>query len=290
MPEFDFNFDLSAIATGAVKVLIIVLVTWAILWLIRKAVRKMIAARIPRIREESDVQVAARSDTLSGVVNRAITAIGWFVAFMMILGVFGINIAPIIAAVGVAAIGVAFAAQNIIRDFFHGFFIVMEDWFRVGEVATCAGETGVVVDMGLRRTTLRDLNGTMHVIPNGKIEQASNMARDWARINLDVSVGYGENLDRVFAVANDVCRKFKDDPKWAEDMTTTPEVVRVNNLGDSGIEIKILGDTRPMKQWALMGELRKRIKERFDEEGIEIPWPHTKVYFGNALPDTASQN
>ena len=290
MPEFDFNFDLSAIATGAVKVLIIVLVTWAILWLIKKAVRKMIAARIPRIREESDVQVAARSDTLSGVVNRAITAIGWFVAFMMILGVFGINIAPIIAAVGVAAIGVAFAAQNIIRDFFHGFFIVMEDWFRVGEVATCAGETGVVVDMGLRRTTLRDLNGTMHVIPNGKIEQASNMARDWARINLDVSVGYGENLDRVFEVANDVCRKFKDDPKWGEDMLTTPEVERVNNLGDSGIEIKILGDTKPMKQWALMGELRKRIKERFDEEGIEIPWPHTKVYFGNALPGSTSQN
>jgi small-conductance mechanosensitive channel len=284
MPEFDFNFDLSALATGAVKVLVIVLVTWVILWLIKKAVRRIIAARIPRIREESDLQVAARSDTLSGVVNRVISVIAWFVAFMMILSVFGINVAPIIAAVGVAGIGVAFAAQNIIRDFFHGFFIVMEDWFRVGEVATCAGESGVVVDISLRRTTLRDLNGSMHVIPNGKIEQASNMSRDWARINLDISVGYGENLNRVFEVANDVCKKFKDDPKWGEDMITTPEVARVNNLGDSGIEIKILGDTKPMKQWALMGELRKRIKERFDEEGIEIPWPHTKLYFGNALP------
>jgi len=284
MPDFGFNFELSALATGAVKVLIIVLVTWVILWIVKKAVRRVIGARIPRIREESDTQVASRSDTLSGVVNRVISAIAWFVAFMMILSVFGINIAPIIAAVGVASIGVAFAAQNIIRDFFHGFFIVMEDWFRVGEVATCAGASGVVVDMGLRRTTLRDLDGSMHVIPNGKIEQASNMSRDWARINLDVSVGYGENLDRVFEVANDICRKLKDDPKWGEDMITTPEVARVNNLGDSGIEIKILGDTRPMKQWALMGELRKRIKERFDEEGIEIPWPHTKLYFGNALP------
>ena len=290
MPEFDFNFELSTLVTGAVKVLIIVLATWAILWLIRRAVRSVIASRIPRFREESDAQAASRSETLSGVVNRVISAIAWFVAFMMILSVFGINVAPIIAAVGVAGIAVGFAAQHIIRDYLHGFFIVMEDWFRVDEVATCAGETGVVVDMGLRRTTLRDVNGTMHVIPNRKIDQASNLARDWARINLDVSVGYGENIDRVFEVANDICRKFKDDPKWGEDMITTPEVVRVNNLGDSGIEIKILGDTKPMKQWALMGELRKRIKERFDEEGIEIPWPHTKVYFGNALPGSASRN
>ena len=158
----------------------------------------------------------------------------------------------------------------------------MEDWFRVGEVATCSGQTGVVDSMGLRRTVLRDLNGTMHVIPNSKIDQTSNMAREWARINLDISVGYNENLDKVFQVLTDVCTKFKDDPEWGINMLTTPEAVRVNNLGDSGIEIKIIGDTKPMQQWALMGELRKRIKERFDEEGIEIPWPHTKVYFGNS--------
>jgi small conductance mechanosensitive channel len=137
--------------------------------------------------------------------------------------------------------------------------------------------------MGLRVTVLRDLNGTMHVIPNSKIDQTSNMAREWARINFDISVGYNENLDKVFQVLNDVCMKFKEDSEWSEHMLTTPEVVRVNNLGDSGIEIKIMGDTKPMQQFALMGELRKRIKERFDEEGIEIPWPHTKVYFGNTL-------
>jgi small-conductance mechanosensitive channel len=283
MPDFDFNFELSTIVTGAVKVLIIVAVTWIFLWLVKKAVRKLITARIPRIREESEEQVSSRSETLASVVNRVISFIAWFIAFMMILTVFGINVAPIIAAIGLAGLAVGFAAQNIIRDYLHGFFIVMEDWFRVGEVATCSGQTGVVDSMGLRLTVLRDLNGTMHVIPNSKIDQTSNMAREWARINLDISVGYNENLDKVFQVLNDVCMKFKEDSEWSEHMLTTPEVVRVNNLGDSGIEIKVLGDTKPMQQWALMGELRKRIKERFDEEGIEIPWPHTKVYFGNTL-------
>ena len=282
MPDFDFNFELSAVVTGAVKVLVIVLVTWVLLWLIKKAVRRLINARIPRIREESEEQLSSRSETLAGVINRVIAFIAWFIAFMMILTVFGINVAPIIAAIGVAGIAVGFAAQNIIRDYFHGFFIIMEDWFRVGEVAICSGQTGVVDSMGLRRTVLRDLNGTMHVIPNSKIDQTSNMAREWARINLDISVGYGENLDKVFQVLNDVCAKFKDDPEWGSNMLTIPEAVRVNNLGDSGIEIKIMGDTKPMQQWALMGELRKRIKERFDEEGIEIPWSHTKVYFGNS--------
>ena len=283
MPDFNFNFELSTIVTGAVQVLIIVAVTWILLWLVKKAVRKLINARIPRIREESEEQLSSRAETLASVVNRVISFITWFIAFMMILTVFGINVAPIIAAIGLAGLAVGFAAQNIIRDYFHGFFIIMEDWFRVGEVATCSGQTGVVESMGLRLTVLRDLNGTMHVIPNSKIDQASNMAREWARINLDISVGYNENLDRVFQVVNDVCTKFKEDSEWSEHMLTTPEVVRVNNLGDSGIEIKVMGDTKPMQQWALMGELRKRIKERFDEEGIEIPWPHTKVYFGNTL-------
>lgn len=283
MPDFEFNFELSGLATGAVKVLIIVIITLVLLWIIKKAIRKLITARIPRIREESTEQLSSRSETLAGVINRTISFIVWLIVGMMILSVFGINTAPIIAAVGLAGLAVGFAAQNIIRDYFHGFFIVMEDWFRVGEIATCSGETGLIVDMGLRRTTLRDLNGTMHVIPNGKIEQTSNHARDWSRINLDISVGYSENLDRVIQVINEVCQQFKEDTDWGSELLTIPKVERVNDLGDSGIDIKILGDTKPGKQFALMGELRKRVKDRFDSEGIEIPWPHTKVYFGNTL-------
>jgi small conductance mechanosensitive channel len=163
----------------------------------------------------------------------------------------------------------------------------MEDWYRVGEIATVAGITGVVVDMNLRRTTLRDLDGTMHVIPNSKIDLASNRARDWARINLNIGVAYKENVNDVWRLVDEICQEFKDDPTWGPDMLTTPAVVRVDDLGDSGVELKILGDTKPGQQFALMGELRKRIKNRFDQEGIEIPWPHTMVYFGN-VPEKAS--
>jgi small-conductance mechanosensitive channel len=279
--NWGLSFDFSALITGALKVLLIVVVTLVVLWIARRVIRRVISSRIPRVREEKPDELASRSETLSKVIIQVLSFIVWVIALMMILGVLGVNITPILAAVGVAGLAVGFAAQNIIRDYIHGFFIVMEDWYRVGEVATVAGISGVVEVMNLRRTILRDINGSLHNVPNSNIALASNLTRDWARINLDISVAYKENLGRVVQVINDVCQKFKDDEEWGKDMLTIPEVVRVNNLGDNGVELKILGDTKPMRQWALMGELRRRLKDRFDEEGIEIPWPHTKVYFGN---------
>ena len=122
----------------------------------------------------------------------------------------------------------------------------------------------------------------MHVIPNSQIDRASNLTRDWSRINLDVLVGYGAELDHVFAVINRVGEEMKADPALGVNLLSAPHVERVSRLADSGVEIKILAETKPIHQWALTGELRKRLKERFDAEGIEIPWPHTKVYFGNS--------
>ena len=281
MTEFGYNIEISALVTSAIKVVLIIVVAFALIWILKRIIRRIITARMPRIREESTEQLASRADTLSKVVNQVFSFIIWIVAAMMILSALGVNIAPILAAVGLAGLAIGFAAQNIIRDYFHGFFIIMEDWFRIGEVAAFAGVSGVIDSMSLRRTVLRDVSGTMHVIPNSKIEIASNMARDWARINLNIAVAYKENLDRVIEVINDVCRKLKEDNAWGSDLISTPEVVRVDNLGDSGIEIKILGDTKPMRQFALTGELRKRLKDRFDQENIEMPWPHSKVYFGN---------
>jgi len=281
MAQFNLTFDLSAILLGAVRVVVIFVIALIVLFIARRVIPKIISVRIPKIREESPDQLAVRSETLSRVMVQALSAFVWVVALVMMLSTLGVNIAPLIATVGVAGLALGFAAQNIVRDYLYGFFIIMEDWYRVGEVATIAGIGGLVEDLNLRRTVLRDLNGTKHFIPNSKIELASNLTREWARINLNVSVAYKENLDRVFGVINQVCQEFKDDPTWGPDMLTTPHVERVDNLGDNGIEIKILGDTKPIRQWALMGELRKRLKDRFDQEGIEIPWPHTKVYFGN---------
>ena len=283
MPTFDFNFGLSSIVNGAIQVAIILLVAVILSLVIRIVIPKLIQAKIPKLQRETREQLAARSKTLSGIIVQVFTVLLWVFTLIMILSQLGVDIAPLLAGIGVASLALGFAAQNIIRDYLHGFFIVMEDWYREGEVAVIQGTGGLVEKISLRRTILRDLNGTLHIFPNSRVDQASNMTRDWSRVNLDVTVAYKENLDNVIQVINDVGQKLKDDPTWGQDLLTTPAVTRVNNLGSQGVEIKILADTKPIKQWGLMGELRKRLKDRFDEEGIEIPWPHTKLYFGNEL-------
>jgi small-conductance mechanosensitive channel len=133
---------------------------------------------------------------------------------------------------------------------------------------------------------LRDLDGIVHHVPNGEIKTASNYTRNFSRVNLNISVGYGTDLDQAISVINRVGKELAEDEKWRKIIKSAPQVLRVDNLGDSGIDIKILGDVEPIRQWDVMGELRLRLKRTFDAEGIEIPWPHTKVYFGNALPDS----
>lgn len=283
MPDFDFMWNVSTVINGAIRVAVILLAVFVLLKISRRVIVRVITTRIPKIREEEPGQLATRSETLARTIVQAVTVIVWIIAGVMILGEIGVNIGPIVAALGLASLALGFAAQGIIRDYLNGLYIVMEDWYRVGEVITVAGIGGIVEDFTLRRTVLRDLDGTLHSIPNSKVEMASNLTRDWGRINLNVSVGYGENLDRVIEVMNEVCVGLKDDPVWGMDLLNLPQVERVDKLGDSGIEIKILGETKPIRQWALAGELRKRLKDRFDIEDIEIPWPHTKVYFGNPL-------
>jgi len=283
MPTFGFLSNLPPAVAGGVRVGIILVVALVIVFVARRMIPRLITARIPKLRKERPEQLAERSKTISRVLIQVVSILIWAIAIIMILSGLGVDITPLLASLGVASLALGFAAQNIIRDYLHGFFIIMEDWYRVGEVAMILGTGGLVESITLRRTILRDLNGTMHIFPNSKVESASNLTRDWARINLNVSVAYKEELSRVFQVINQVCQEFKDDAAWGKDMLTVPHVERVDNLGDSGIEIKILGDTKPIRQWALMGELRKRIKDRFDQEGIEIPWPHIKLYFGNTL-------
>jgi small conductance mechanosensitive channel len=208
------------------------------------------------------------------------------VAIMMILSEVGIPIAPVLAGFGIAGIAIGFGAQYLIRDLIAGIFIIMENQYRVGDVARVADTIGVVEELSVRKTMLRDLDGIVHHIPNGEIRVASNYTRHFARVNLDVSVAYGTDLDHAISVINRVGQELAQDENWRGMIKSPPQVLRVNNLGDSGIDIKIVGDVKPMQQWAVMGELRLRIKKAFDAEGIEIPWPHTKVYFGSSLPDS----
>jgi small conductance mechanosensitive channel len=147
--------------------------------------------------------------------------------------------------------------------------------------------------VGLRRTVLRDLDGIVHYIPNGEIGVASNFTQEYSRVNLNVGVSYSEDLDHVMQVINRVGEEIAADPEWAPAIITPPKALRVDNLGDSGIDIKVVGDTKPIKQWEVMGELRKRLKKAFDDEGIEIPYPHRVMVTRGAkatdLPETKGE-
>jgi small conductance mechanosensitive channel len=223
-----------------------------------------------------------RSQTLSNMLTWAFAFVIGLIALFMILSKLTIDITPLLASAGVAGIAIGFGAQSLIKDFVSGTFILLEDQFNKGDVIKVAGIAGLVEEVNLRRTVLRDLDGIVHNIPNGQITTASNYTRDWARVNLDISVGYNEDLDHVFAVINKVGKELAEDEYFKTLIKTPPQVLRVQNFGDSGIDVRILGDVRPMNKWEVTGELRKRLKKAFDDEGIEIPWPHLKLYFGES--------
>ncbi|NQT60786.1 MAG: mechanosensitive ion channel family protein [Bacteroidetes bacterium] len=242
---------------------------------------RIITSSIPKIRVESKEHLLTRAKTMANMLIKIIGFVIWIIGFVMILGVFKVDTSALLATIGVASLGIGFAVQSIIRDYIQGFFMIMEDWFRIGDWVTISGLEGEVEKISLRCITLREINGTMHVIPNSQIQFASNQTRDWARINLYVKVAYKEDIEHVYQVINSVCEELKKDPDFGSNLTSTPSAMRVSDLGDYGVDICIRGFTKPGEQWGLTGELRKRIKNRFDQEGIEIPWPHTKIYFGN---------
>jgi small-conductance mechanosensitive channel len=272
----DFAFSLTPMFATAAKVVIIVAMA-----LVLNIVQKRLVARAVRAMWEHGADIDVRAEMITAVIVKVATVIVWIISLAMVLGVLGVDTAPLLATLGVASLGLGFATQDVIRDYLQGFFIFMEDWYRVGDWVVIAGMEGSVELITPRRTVLRETNGTMHIIPNGKIPHASNQTRDWARINLIVTVAYKEDIDHVYQVINKTCQDMKNDPEYGQNMTTIPAAMRVSDLGDHGVDICIRGDTKPGEQWGLTGELRKRIKKKFDEESIEIPWPHTKVYFGD---------
>jgi small-conductance mechanosensitive channel len=271
-----------------VPIAIIILVSY-IVNRIAKALMPALVRRSIKIKgkgKRAKEELEKRAQTLSGFLNTAIGIIIVIVAIFMILSELGIDITPLLAGAGVAGIAIGFGAQTVIKDFLNGIFIISEDQYDKGDVVRIAGIAGLVEDVNLRRTILRDLDGIVHSIPNSEVTTASNYTRDWSRVNLNIPVAYGEDLDHVIEVLNRLGKELAEDDVFGPMIIGAPRVLRVDNFGDSGIEIKVLAETKPLKQWDVTGELRKRAKKAFDEEGIEIPWPHVKLYFGQSQPNT----
>jgi moderate conductance mechanosensitive channel len=227
--------------------------------------------------ELSAVELKKRMDTLDGLGSRVIQAFIVVIAGLMVLEAVGLEIGPAIAGLGVVGIAVGFGAQAFVRDYLTGALILVENQFAKGDVVRIAGVSGTVEDFSLRRTTLRDLDGVVHTVPNGEIKVASNQTRVWARINQDVTVAYGTDVNRAIDVVDGLGRTMADDPVWKRRILEPPRVERVEALGESGITLKILGSVRAAEQWSTAGELRRRLLEAFAEHGIEIPRPQRVV-------------
>ena len=249
--------------------------------LLIRAVR-ILADRLVRFVQGDDPlttnQREQRAITLAGIFKGVSKIVIVLIAGLTILSILGINTAPLIAGAGVAGLAISFGAQNLIRDFISGFFILLENQYRVGDVIRAAGVSGQVEDMNLRITVLRDLEGVAHFIPNGEIKVVSNLAKEWSRAVVNVGVAYKEDLDRVVSVLNAVGQELTRDPIFGQGILEPPQVLGVENFGDSQVTLRIVTKTRPLKQWETARELRRRIKAAFDIEGIEMPYPHRVVY------------
>ena len=271
-------------------ILVIVVVGALLLRVSRLFVHGVVKALLDRevsegtAQELSAVEVRKRMDTLDQLGGHVLRFFIVIIAGLMVLRSVGLDIGPAIAGLGIVGIAVGFGAQHLVKDYLNGALILIENQFSKGDVIRAAGVSGTVEDFSLRRTTLRDLDGVVHTVPNGEIAVASNLTRVWARINQDVTVAYGTDIDAAIKVVDDVGAALAADGSWKRRVLEAPRVDRVAALGEYGVTLKILGTVRAPDQWAAAGELRKRLLAAFHEHGIEIPRPQRVILAREAGP------
>ncbi len=223
-----------------------------------------------------------RVTTLVGVLRTIALVLLWAVVLVIALDQVGLDVTPILAGAGIIGLAVGFGAQNIVRDLISGFFMVLENQVRVGDVAIVNGTGGLVEAITFRTIVLRDLAGVVHVFPNGTINTLSNMTKVWSGYVLDMGVAYKEDTDHVVEVMRRVAEAMREDPEWRDRILEPLEVFGVDDFADSAVVIKARLKTVPIQQWNVGREYRRRLKKAFDAEGIEIPFPHRTLYVGEA--------
>jgi len=231
-------------------------------------------------RDKLDHESQKRADTLSSVIRWVLRTGILLIAAVMLLGQLGVQIGPIIAAAGVVGLAVGFGAQNLVQDVIGGFFLLLEDQVRVGDVVQLNEKSGLVEKITLRITILRDFSGNVHYVRNGKIDVVTNMTKEFSYYVFEIGVAYREDTDEVTAVIEAVGKNLQSDPAFKDDIEAPVEVVGVDKFGDSAIVIKARIKTKPIQQWRVGREFNRRLKKKFDELGIEIPFPHITLYPG----------
>ncbi len=262
--------------TGPSVILVIVLTLAAlkVAGILSRRIFTAIAARA------KDVEAQKRAETLGSVVKYVLSVVIMVVAFMMLLKELGIDIGPILAAAGIVGLAVGFGSQQLVQDVISGFFILLEDQIRVGDVVTLGDKGGIVEKVNLRMTILRDLAGNVHFIRNGQIGTVTNMTKEFSRYVFEVGVAYREDVDEVVEVIKEVDEGLRSDPEYSGDILEPIEILGLDQFADSAVVIKARTKTTPSQQWRVGREFNRRLKRAFDERNIEIPFPHLTVYMG----------
>jgi len=268
------------------SILILIIATWIVLKavsVILKKLKKSLNKRIQKKEDTESEESGKRIDTLVNILKSVLRVIIWGIFIMILLKKFGVDIGPILAGAGIIGLAVGFGAQELVRDFISGFFILLENQIRVGDVAIINGTGGLVEKIELRTTTLRDFSGTTHIFQNGKINTISNMTKEWSAVVFDIGVAYKEDTDQVTEIMKQVGNELAEDPDFKDLIINPLEIFGVDKFADSAVIIKARLKTKPLQQWGVGREYRRRLKKAFDKNDIEIPFPHTTVYWGEKI-------
>lgn len=278
------EIDWKTVTEVIIRILLILAIAWTVMKILNRFLRRFEEQLTKSDEEggEAPLESVKRVETLVRLVRQAALLALWLTAGLMVLKEMGVQIAPVIASAGVLGLAVGIGAQNLVRDVIAGFFIILENQIRVGDVAIINGTGGLVERIKFRTTVLRDLGGVIHVFPNGTITTLSNLTNEWSAYVFEIGVAYKEDPDRVIGIMKAVGKDLKEDAKFGRHIIEDPEIFGVDKFGDSAVIIKGRIKTRPIQQWAVGREFLRRIKYSFEENGIEIPFPHRSIYFGEA--------
>jgi len=265
-----------ALTTG-IKIILVVVLTLILIKVIKVASSRLSSVFL---KKRTDEESEKRAKTLTSVIQNFLIILVLVVAVITIIGQLGIEIAPLLATAGIAGVAIGFAGQSLIKDFINGFFFLLWDQIRVGDYVQLSEKRGLVEMINLKMTILRDWSGNVHYIPNGTIDVVTNMTKDFSRYMFEIGVAYRENVDEVIDVIKEVDDELRKDPDFKEDILEPIEIFGLDEFADSALIIKARTTTKPLKQWRIKREFNKRLKKKFDEKDIEIPFPHRTLYIG----------
>jgi small-conductance mechanosensitive channel len=281
------------VGSSLLRILVVIAVAWVAVRIARRALGRLslfLTGRMMQRSGQSPEERERQAKTLSGVVVAVAVVVIWVFAGMMALREAGFDIGPLLAGAGVLGLAIGFGAQGVVADVINGAQMLLENSIRVGDVVEINGKGGSVESIGLRTTTLRGLDGTLHIFANGKIDSLSNKTHEFAYYVFDIGVAYKEDTDRVVDVLREIADEIRAEEAWSAFILEPLDVLGVDRFDDSAVVLKVRLKTVPLKQWSVGREMNRRIKKRFDELGIEIPFPHVSLYFGEASRPVAIAN